>query len=116
MRIKQNELASAFRLIISLVATPALSRDSTTFFCSCTVVVSGADTAIKWIKQCHTRYLGLRALGVSDGGARPVAGSRRGRWAMSDMKPVKVAMPNLFFAERGLLSLLNQYEALAPIT
>jgi group II intron reverse transcriptase/maturase len=70
----------------------------------------------QWIKQCHTRYQGLRALGVSDGGARPVAGSRRGPWAMSNMKPVKIAMPNLFFAERGLLSLLNRYEALDQTT
>lgn len=70
----------------------------------------------QWIKQCHTRYQGLRALGVSDGGARPVAGSRRGPWAMSNMKPVKVAMPNRFFAERGLLSLLNRYETLATTT
>jgi group II intron reverse transcriptase/maturase len=70
----------------------------------------------QWIKQCHTRYLGLRALGVSDGGARPVAGSRRGPWAMSNMKPVKIAMPNHFFAERGLLSLLNRYEALDQTT
>lgn len=70
----------------------------------------------QWIKQCHTRYQGLRALGVSDGGARPVAGSRRGPWAMSNMKPVKIAMPNHFFAERGLLSLLNRYEALDQTT
>jgi group II intron reverse transcriptase/maturase len=70
----------------------------------------------QWIKQCHTRYLGLRALGVSDGGARPVAGSRRGPWAMSNMKPVKIAMPNHFFAERGLLSLFNRYEALDQTT
>lgn len=70
----------------------------------------------QWIKQCHTRYQGLRALGVSDGGARPVAGSRRGPWAMSNMKPVKIAMPNHFFAERGLLSLLHRYEALDQTT
>jgi group II intron reverse transcriptase/maturase len=70
----------------------------------------------QWIKQCHTRYQGLRALGVSDWGARPVAASRRGPWAMSNMKPVKVAMPNRFFAERGLLSLLIRYETLAQTT
>jgi RNA-directed DNA polymerase len=29
----------------------------------------------QWIKQCHTRYKGLRALGVSDQNARPAAGS-----------------------------------------
>ena len=67
----------------------------------------------QWINNCHTRYKGLRALGVSDWGARPVAASRKGPWAMSNMKPVKVAMPNRFFAERGLLSLLDHYESLA---
>jgi len=70
----------------------------------------------QWIKQCHTRYKGLRALGVSDQNARPVAGSRHGPWVMSNMKPVEVAMPNRFFAERGLLSLLPRYEALAQTT
>jgi len=69
----------------------------------------------KWINNCHTRYKGLRALGVSDKNARPVAASRKGPWVMSNMKPVKVAMPNRFFAERGLLSLLNHYESLAKI-
>jgi hypothetical protein len=32
---------------------------------------------------------------------------------MSNMKPVKVAMPNRFFAEQGLMSLLSCYEHLA---
>jgi hypothetical protein len=59
---------------------------------------------------------GASGTGFSDGDARPVAGSRRGSWDMSNMKPVEVAMPNHFFAERGLLSLLNRYEALAQIT
>ena len=63
----------------------------------------------QWIKSCHTRYAGLRALGVSDYGARPVAGSRKGPWAMSNMKPVKVAMPNRFFIGLGLLCLLDHY-------
>ncbi|MBW1691861.1 MAG: group II intron reverse transcriptase/maturase, partial [Deltaproteobacteria bacterium] len=31
----------------------------------------------KWIKNCHTRYKGLRALGVSDKGARLVHQSLR---------------------------------------
>jgi RNA-directed DNA polymerase len=64
----------------------------------------------QWIKNCHTRYRGLRALGVSDYGARPVAGSHKGPWAMSNMKPVKVAMPNRFFADKGLFC-LSQYHA-----
>jgi group II intron reverse transcriptase/maturase len=67
----------------------------------------------QWMKNCHTRYKGLQALGVSEWNARPVAASRKGPWAMSNMKPVKVAMPNRFFAERGLLCLLNHYESLA---
>jgi RNA-directed DNA polymerase len=66
----------------------------------------------QWIKNCHTRYKGFRALGVSDRGARHVAASRKGPWAMSNMKSVKVALSNRFFAERGLLSLRNQYDAL----
>jgi group II intron reverse transcriptase/maturase len=67
----------------------------------------------QWIKNCHTRYKGLQSLGVSDWNARPVAASRKGPWAMSNMKPVKVAMPNRFFAERDLLCLFNHYESLA---
>jgi hypothetical protein len=58
-------------------------------------------------------YKGLRALGVSRENALPVAGSRSGPWPMSNMKPVKVAMPNRFFAEQGLMSLLSCYEHLA---
>jgi hypothetical protein len=67
----------------------------------------------QWIKNCHTRYKGLQSLGVSDWNARPVAASRKDPWAMSNMKPVKVAMPNRFFAERDLLCLFNHYESLA---
>jgi len=66
----------------------------------------------QWIKNCHTRYKGLRALGVSHTSARPVAGSHKGPWAMSNMKPVKVAMPNRFFTDLGLLSLLDHYGSL----
>jgi len=66
----------------------------------------------KWINNCHTRYNGLLALGVSDRNAKPVAGSRKGPWAMSNMKPVQVGMPNHFFAKRGLQPLLNQYNRL----
>ena len=66
----------------------------------------------RWINNCHTRYKGLRALGVSDYSARPVAGSHKGPWNLSNMKPVKVAMPNRFFAQRGLLSLLDYSNSL----
>jgi RNA-directed DNA polymerase len=61
----------------------------------------------RWINNCHTRYEGLRALGVSAYNARPVAGSHKGPWALANMKPVKVAMSNCFFAKKGLLSLQN---------
>jgi len=67
----------------------------------------------QWIKNCYTRYQGLRALGVNDKGARCIAISRKGPWAMSNMKPVRVALPNRFFAERGLLFLLSHYGSLA---
>jgi group II intron reverse transcriptase/maturase len=63
----------------------------------------------KWINNCHTRYKGLIALGVSAANAGPVAGSHKGPWVMSNMKPVKVAMPNRFFADRGLLCLLDHH-------
>jgi RNA-directed DNA polymerase len=66
----------------------------------------------QWINSCNARYKGLTALGVSDRSARSVASSRKGPWAMSNMKPAKVAMPNRFFANLGLLSLLNHYESL----
>jgi RNA-directed DNA polymerase len=66
----------------------------------------------KWINNSHTRYKGLMALGVSDKNAGPVAASRKGPWAISNMKPVKVAMPNRFFADRGLLCLLDHHAKL----
>jgi len=67
----------------------------------------------QWIQNCYIRYKGLRSLGVNDKGARCIAISRKGPWALSNMKPVRVAMPNRFFAERGLLFLLNHYGSLA---
>jgi len=63
----------------------------------------------QWIKKCSARYRGLRNLGVGEKGALSVAFSRRGPWAISNMKAVKVAMPNSFFAERGLLCLTQHY-------
>ncbi len=66
----------------------------------------------RWINNCHTRYRALRALGVSDWHARPVAGSRKGPWVLSHIRPVRVAMPNRFFADKGLLFLLHCYESL----
>jgi len=65
--------------------------------------------AKQWIKNCHTRYKNLVAMGVYEKDARPFAASRKGPWAMSNMKPMKVAMPNRFFETHGLFSLSNQH-------
>jgi RNA-directed DNA polymerase len=65
--------------------------------------------AKQWIKNCHTRYKNLVAMGVTGKDVRFFAASRKGPWAMSNMKPMKVAMPNRFFEELGLLSLSNQH-------
>ena len=66
----------------------------------------------RWIKNCHTRYKRFVAMGVNVKDALAMAMSRKGPWALSNAKPTKVAMPNQFFAEQGLLSLFQQYEAL----
>ena len=70
----------------------------------------------KWINNSHTRYKGLMALGVNATSAGPVAASRKGPWVISNMKPVKVAMPNRFFAERGLICLLDHHAKLVKTT
>jgi RNA-directed DNA polymerase len=69
----------------------------------------------QWIQCSHTRYKGLTALGVNQRSAGSIAASRRGPWALSNAKPIKVAMPNRFFAEKGLLYLLDQYEPLVKV-
>ena len=61
--------------------------------------------------NCHTWYKRLVELGVSDKNARAIGGSRKGPWALSSAKPLKVAMPNQFFAQQGLLNLLDQQDA-----
>jgi RNA-directed DNA polymerase len=68
--------------------------------------------AKQWIKSCHTRYKNLIRLGVNDDQARMVAASRKGPWALSNMKPLKIALSNRFFAGKGFSGLLNQYQAL----
>ena len=68
--------------------------------------------AKQWINNCHTRYKNLVRLGVNDYQARLVAGSRKGPWALSNMKPLKVALSNRFFAQIGFSGLLNRYQAL----
>jgi len=64
----------------------------------------------QWIKNCHTRYQRLRSLGVSGKGACGIAVSRKGPWALSNAKPVKVALSNRFFAEKSLFFLFDHYE------
>lgn len=66
----------------------------------------------QWNNRSRACYKGLRNLGVSDKGALSVAFTRKGPWAISNMKPVKIAMPNRFFAELGLFSLTSHYESL----
>ena len=70
----------------------------------------------QWIKKCSAHYRGLSNLGVNEKSALSVAFSRKGPWVISNMKPVKVAMPNSFFAERGLLSLSRYYDSLSKMT
>jgi hypothetical protein len=65
----------------------------------------------RWIQSCHTRYKRLVAMGVGGKDALAMAMSCKGPWVLSNAKPAKVAMPNQFFAEQGLLSLFQQYEA-----
>jgi len=61
--------------------------------------------AKQWIRSCKTRFRGLHELGVDPKQAALAAISRKGPWAMSNMKAFKLAMPNKFFADRGLLAL-----------
>jgi RNA-directed DNA polymerase len=68
--------------------------------------------AKQWINNCHTRYKNLRRLGVNEGQARMAAGSRKGPWALSNMKPLKIALSNRFLAGKGFSGLLNQHQAL----
>lgn len=95
----------------SLVETPTIFRDLDSWVrrrLRCFVMK-------QWINSSHARYKGLRSMGVSDRDARSVAASRKGPWALSNLKPAKVAMPNRFFADMGLFSLLNRYESLAKV-
>ncbi len=70
----------------------------------------------QWIKNCHTRYQRLRSLGVSGKGRLRHRGIPKGAVGAIQCKPVKVALPNRFFAEKGLLFLLDQYELKATTT
>jgi group II intron reverse transcriptase/maturase len=67
----------------------------------------------QWIKNSHTRFKNLYSLGVSKRSACAIAVSRKGPWALSNAKPLKVAMPNRFFADKALICLLDRYNYLA---
>jgi len=91
-----------------LIETPTILRDLDSWVrrrLRCFVIK-------RWINNSHTRYKGLIALGVSAVNAGPAAASRKGPWVISNMKPVKVAMPNRFFAEKGLICLFDHYAQL----
>ena len=70
----------------------------------------------KWINNSHTRFKKLTAMGVGKKLACGLAASRKGPWVLSNAKPLKVATPNRFFAEMGLMCLQKRYEFLAKIT
>ena len=67
----------------------------------------------QWINSSRTRFSKLTSMGVGRSSACGIAVSRKGPWALSNAKPLKVAMPNSFFAEKGLICLQNRYEYLA---
>lgn len=66
----------------------------------------------QWIKNCYTRAKNLVRLGVSPDQAWMVGMSRKGPWAMSNMKPLKVGVSNRFLAKNGFTSLIDQHQAL----
>jgi group II intron reverse transcriptase/maturase len=66
----------------------------------------------RWINNCRTRFRNLVRLGVNEYQARMVAASRKGPWAMSNMKPLKVAVSNGYLVRRGFSGLLDQYQPL----
>lgn len=70
----------------------------------------------KWINNCRTRFRNLCRMGVSEKNAAHVAISRKGPWVMSNFKPVKVAMPNRFFASMGLMFLIGRHTHLIKAT
>jgi RNA-directed DNA polymerase len=70
----------------------------------------------QWVNNCHTRYKNLIHLGVGKDQARIAAGSSKGPWALSNMKPLKIALSNRFFAERGFLGLWGQAQTVGKTT
>ena len=69
----------------------------------------------QWINNSHTRFRNLTAMGVGKKLACGVAASRKGPWALSNSKPLKVATPNRLFTKMGLICLQNRYDYLAKI-
>jgi len=95
-----------------LIETPSIIRDLDSWIrrrLRCYVMK-------QWFKNSHTRYQRLKSLGVSSKGACGIAVSRKGPWALSNAKPVKVALSNRFFAEKGLLFLPDLYETKVTTT
>ena len=70
----------------------------------------------QWVNNCHTRYKNLIHLGAGKDQARIAAGSSKGPWALSNMKPLKIALSNRFFAERGFLGLWGQAQTVGKTT
>ena len=69
----------------------------------------------QWIKNYYTRARNLIRLGVSPDQAWMVGMSRKRPWAMSNMKPLKVAGSNRFLAKNGFSSLIDQHQALGKV-
>jgi len=95
-----------------LIETPSIIRDLDSWIrrrLSCYVMK-------QWFKNSYTRYQGLRSLGVSGKSACGIAVSRKGPSALSNTKPVRVALSNRFFAEKGLLFLFDLYETKVTTT
>jgi hypothetical protein len=71
------------------------------------------DIGTSPVRSSRWKWFGMRAhtcaLGVSAPGAGGIAASRKGPWALSNAKPLKVALSNRFFAEKGLFFLLDHY-------
>ena len=59
--------------------------------------------------KAGNQYYQVIRLGVNEYQARMVAASRKGPWAMSNMKPLKIATSNSFFAQQGFFGLFDQH-------
>lgn len=59
----------------------------------------------RW-KTAKNRYKELRKRNVNDGSAKRSAGSSKGTWRLSGTKAIQVALPNKYFDDLGLPSIL----------